>query len=140
SFLFQPVWAQEQSIFEAGQWNVFVDDERAQSHLLHRPEGRTIFAFPAENSGLALWYTGELRYQKGSFQSLPSAQGQAVKATFEVVRPTTVKSLVLDSIRTIRDHDSGEATVQRLIQARQDYQEKHQVEGPWSTPVLQGEN
>lgn len=106
------------SIEEGGQSNVFLDDERAQVHLLLR-EGRLIFAFPSENTGVGLWFEGDLEIVPGSLISRAgNGHNQEVEVQLLVRRSSTVEKVVLDSIRTLRDESEGTGTAERIEQAR----------------------
>jgi hypothetical protein len=113
-----PAQSQEHIINEGGQTNVFLDDDKAQVHLLLR-DGRLVFAFPAENSGMGVWFEGKLEIVPGSLRSLVgNGSNQVVEVKLRVAEPTTVGKVVLDSIRTLRDESEGVATAARLEKAR----------------------
>lgn len=118
-------WAQAQpshpfTVEEAGQTNVFLDDEQAQVHVLLRPKSRLVFAFAAENSGIGLWFEGELAALPQSLKSLPSnGQYQEVEARFRVQKPTVLSNVLLDSIRTLRDESEGAPSAGKLEVARE---------------------
>ena len=113
-----PAQSQEHIIDEGGQINVFLDDDNAQVHLLLR-DGRLVFAFPAENSGMGVWFDGKLEIVPESLRSLPgNGSNQAVEVKLRVLEPTTIRKVVLDSIRTIRDESEGVATAAQLEKAR----------------------
>jgi hypothetical protein len=112
------VQAEDFTIEEGGQSNHFLDVADAQVHLLLRP-GRLIFAFPAENSGHGLWFQGDLQAVAGSLRALPgSGARQMVTAKLRVLGPTTVERVLLDSIRTLRDHSEGSDTAARISAGR----------------------
>jgi hypothetical protein len=107
------------SVEEGGQSNLFLDDDLAQVHLLLRPTKRLVFAFPAQNSGIGLWFEGRLEAIPESLRSLPSGgSSQQVEAHFRVLEATTVSKVLLDSIRTLRDESEGAPTSERIARAR----------------------
>ncbi|MFA7480727.1 MAG: hypothetical protein WC314_09500 [Vulcanimicrobiota bacterium] len=108
----------EYLIVEGGQSNVFLDDEQAQVHLLLR-DGRLVFAFPAENSGVGLWFDGVLEIVPETLKSLPAGPAsQQVEVRLRVLEPTAVRDVVLDSIRVLRDHSEGADTAAKVEAAR----------------------
>jgi hypothetical protein len=117
-----PLWAQSREfvIDEGGQTNLFLDHPQAQVHLLLR-DGRLVFAFPSENSGLGLWFDGKLTVEPGSLVPLEEDDpaGQAVQVTLRVHQPTPLRKVVLDSIRTLRDESEGVATAEEIARARE---------------------
>jgi hypothetical protein len=105
-------------IEEGGQTNVFLDDQRAQTHALLR-DGRLVLAFPAENSGMGVWFEGKMEMLPSSLLSLPSsANSQTVEVSLRVLEPTVVRKVVLDSIRALRDESEGVNTAVALEKAR----------------------
>lgn len=110
---------QEYVIEEGGQTNVFLDQNDAQVHLLLR-DGRLVFAFPSENTGVGLWFDGGLEVVPDSLAPsvASSAGGQAVQIQLRVLEPTTVSKVVLDSIRTLRDESEGAGTAEKIEAAR----------------------
>jgi len=119
-------------IEEAGQVNVFLDDSRAQVHLLHRPLQRVIFAFPSGNSGVAFWYEGDLKLLPQSLKSLPDQDGQQITATFEVAEPTRVNRIILDNLRVIRAFSHGAPILEETRTKRGEFAEAHVLPESWA--------
>ena len=112
--------AEEYVIEEGGQTNVFLDHSQAQVHLLLR-DGRLVFAFPSENTGIGIWFDGGLEVVPGSLapsRASSSQDGQSVQVQVRVLEPTTVSKVVLDSIRTLRDESEGAGTTEKIQAAR----------------------
>lgn len=129
-----PSPAEPSVIVEAGQTNVFLSDEQAQVHLLHRPKERIIFAFPAENSGVGLWYTGSVELRPDSLASRSDDQGQTVSAEFTVIEPISVKKVVLDNLRVLRGYAHGEPIVEQVERARADFATGRSLNEAWAHP------
>ena len=125
--------ADELVIEEAGRQNVFLNNSQAQVHLVHQPEERTVFAFPAENSGVAFWYSGSMKYRSGTLQSEADPTGQVVVAEFEVESPVHLKAIVMDSLRTVRDYNNGADTPSRVATAREIYAARNGLPSDWAT-------
>lgn len=134
--LSQPLSADQWTVVEAGQTNVFLDQPGVQTHLVHRPNTRTVFAFPAENSGVALWYQGEIEYVPGSLKVVSGEKGQTVEAQFQVKKETRLQQIMLDSIRMIRDLNDGAETPQKAERTRSDFALKHPTSPNWATPRM----
>ena len=110
--------AEPAALEEAGQTNLFLDRDNAQVHVLVRPQQRLILAFPAENSGHGLWFDGQLEVQPGSLEALPDPQGgQRVQLRLTVAQPTTVRTVLLDSLRVLRDQGEGDGTLAGKVEA-----------------------
>jgi glycogen debranching enzyme len=125
--------AQELLIEEAGRQNVFLNNEEAQVHLVHQAEGRTVFAFPAENSGVAFWFSGRIKYRPGTLRSESDSSGQVVLAEFEVESPAHLEAVIMDSLRVVRDHNNGANTPARVTNARNVYAERNSLPEDWAT-------
>lgn len=134
SILGQPAAAQTPSRMEAGQLNVFLNDGRGQVHLLHRESGRTIFAFPAENSGVGLWFEGKMSCRADSLKSEPDDYGQTATCEFEVAEPVLIKTILLDNIRVLRGQTHGEPIARQAEAARARLAEKEHFNPAWAHP------
>lgn len=107
------------SLEEGGQQNFFLADERAECHLVVRPDARVVAAFPAENSGLAFWLGEGSRVVAREPVSLPNAGGQTITAVMDsLTSRLVVEDVVLGSIRTIRDRQHAPDGAEKVSQAR----------------------
>ncbi len=123
-------------IDEGGQLNLFLDDPLAQVHLLVKAETRIVFAFPAENSGIGIWFDGHLRYKEGTLKSQVSDHGQAVTATFEVLQPIHLDTVLLDSLRVLRERQHQTETPALIQKLRQEKAQALGLPTGWSSPQV----
>ena len=128
--------AQELLIEEAGRQNIFLDNQHAQVHLVHQADGRTVFAFPAENSGIAFWFSGRMTYIPGTLKSESDSTGQVVRAEFEVDEPAHLEAVVMDSLRVVRDFNNGADTASRVAAAREIYARRNGLPQDWATHLV----
>ncbi len=104
---------------EGGQDHRFVQQSKGQVHALLRPESRLILAFPSQNSGVALWFSGaRLSWlQEPNFGA--DAAGQTLRFKLRVRGSLRVQEVLLDSIRTIRDREQlGPQGAERVRRGR----------------------
>lgn len=132
AFSFTPGVAEPSVIVEAGQTNVFLSDERARVHVLHRPRERIIFAFPAGNSGVGLWYSGKAELRSDSLVSRTAENGQTVAVDLTVIEPIFVEKIVLDNLRVLRGYAHGEPIVEQVERSRAEYSAKHALSKSWA--------
>ena len=125
--------AQELLIEEAGRQNIFLDNPEAQVHLVHQADGRTVFAFPAENSGVAFWFSGRMKYLPGTLRNESDSSGQVVSADFEVESSAHLEAVIMDSLRVVRDYNNGADTPSRVADAREIYAKSNGLPQDWAT-------
>lgn len=131
---------QDFQLEEGGQQHFFTWTGPGQAHLLNRPDGRLVVAFPADNVGVALWYGDgvDLRVQSPP-RMVPQAHGQALEAMLHSTRPRVVISdVVLDSIRTIRDRQTlGPRGAEAVRADREAFARLYPVPEAWSREVAE---
>lgn len=101
-----PVLAQDFTLTEGGQRHWFVFAGASRVHLLLRPHGRLVAAFPAENSGVAMWFSGHLEAVGQPIAVETKGSGVCVRLRSLEAR-VQVSDVVLGNIRTIRDRQTG---------------------------------
>lgn len=114
-----PVLAQDFTLTEGGQRHWFVFAGASRVHLLLRPQGRLVAAFPAENSGVAMWFAGHLEAVGQPAAVETKGSGVCVRLRSLQAR-LAVSDVVLGNIRTIRDRQTGGVkALQREYELRQ---------------------
>jgi len=110
---------------EGGQDHRFVQQLQGQVHAVLRPESRLILAFPSQNSGVALWFSGASLSWLQEPAFVAEAQGQKLRFKLRVRGSLRVQEVLLDSIRTIRDREQlgpqGAERVRRGRGQREEY-------------------
>ncbi|MEW6280757.1 MAG: hypothetical protein AB1758_19230, partial [Candidatus Eremiobacterota bacterium] len=122
------------SLNEGGQQHFFsLAPGEAEAQVVVRPDSRIIAAFPAENSGVSLWFEpGAQVTATEPPRSKSSSHGQELEVRLRSHKgELDISDAVLGSIRTIREHMHGTGEVERIQRDSEAWARVFQAPSDW---------